>query len=478
MDLNKNKELQKAYFANEFALKANINFDTARMWTFFLVLVSQLNSTDEEAPLSGHISVADIEDAIKTDSSKKWGNFYSELMKFTDKMMSGRVYFNTDIKIDGKPFPRMVNLFSSLQPVEAPSGNPLIEYTFNENMRPLLLGLKKQFVGINPPKGIKSGHAIRFLLLAKAQRDKERQHSTTTKILLAVIELKERLGIKGKYKVFKDFRRWVIEPMVGGVNQSGIIEVVKYNFIKTGRKITHIEFFIKDGKYTPGMTTALPNQNNGGQDYEPSKEDEAVLTKAEQIAYHYLINNQIKKGIAYRQIIKKMPSNECKGFEDIYLRLAWERYEKSAKYSDGDKKAGAFVKWYVKGEFHGTLFSEIMEQLIQVKKEMESKGGLLKRLQASTMTAVEFDALHTQEQIPQEEKETVSGIQTGSEILEKYKPTFDEEQWRKDNAGQYKSLRKKVIAEYKEAYGDAFDEGRLKGKIEEKIRYYATKGKG
>lgn len=57
-------------------------------------------------------------------------------------------------------------------------------------------------------------------------------------------EIKTRLGCENDYNKFVDFRIWAIEPALDDINTFTDMEV-KVEYIKTGRKVSHIEFTIK-----------------------------------------------------------------------------------------------------------------------------------------------------------------------------------------------------------------------------------------
>jgi len=214
--------------------------------------------------------------------------------------------------------------------------------------------------------------------------------------------MKRIFGIQDKYSVFKDFRRWVIEPIIKDINGMGIIEISDVQYQRTGRKITHIEFSLQDSKldknyleisdqteidFNPSNSISHPKQA----DFVPSDKDIAKLTWSQLFAYDYLVERKCKEGIVFKQIIQKVPSSEYIGWEDVFVKKAWERFEKVTKYKRASSKAGAFIKWWQNGEFKNRLFSEIMEEVVLVKKG-KSEEERANREVARGMTAAEFKA--------------------------------------------------------------------------------------
>lgn len=69
---------------------------------------------------------------------------------------------------------------------------------------------------------------------------------TKNVIEYTIEEIKEYLLLQNKYKVFKDFRKWVIEAAIKEVKEKELLDIYKVEYIKTGRKVTSIKFYVKD----------------------------------------------------------------------------------------------------------------------------------------------------------------------------------------------------------------------------------------
>ncbi len=67
-----------------------------------------------------------------------------------------------------------------------------------------------------------------------------------TIIEYSVDEIKEYLMLQDKYKMFKDFRVRVIETAIKELREKELLDIYKVEYIKTGRKITSIKFYVKD----------------------------------------------------------------------------------------------------------------------------------------------------------------------------------------------------------------------------------------
>lgn len=248
--------------------------------------------------------------------------------------------------------------------------------------------------------------------MATAHHNRLKAHNQITHMSIALGELKRVLNLEGKYKSFKNFRVRVIEHIVKEVNASGLLIISDYNYVKQGRTITHIDFYFQDGDlvkqskvlpspkqteldFTAPESPKTPVNNNSN--FVPTESDIAKLTRAQLTAYYYLIERKCIPGIVYRRILPNVPSSEFRGWEDIYIKNAWERFETITKYKQAKRKAGAFVKWWEKGEFKDRLFSEMMEKVIATKKS-KTPEQYANRQVARDMTADQFRVWYEQQQ--------------------------------------------------------------------------------
>ena len=67
-----------------------------------------------------------------------------------------------------------------------------------------------------------------------------------TIIEYSVDEIKEYLTLQDKYKMFKDFRVRVIESAVKELREKELLDIYNVEYVKTGRKVTSIKFYVKD----------------------------------------------------------------------------------------------------------------------------------------------------------------------------------------------------------------------------------------
>ena len=110
---------------------------------------------------------------------------------------------------------------------------------FNKYITPYLYELQKQYTSflLEYVLPMKSEYGIRLYEYLKSVKYKGIRHTMT------LDELRERLGCEGKYIQSSHMREKVIEPALKDINTYTDLQV-GYKFIKTGRKVSHIEFTV------------------------------------------------------------------------------------------------------------------------------------------------------------------------------------------------------------------------------------------
>jgi hypothetical protein len=363
--MNNTKRKELARFTNDFARNAEFAFTDAKQLLLFLSLVSQTNPYESDEDMTGILSVQEIAKLTKKSDSKKSGSLYSETKKMIEKMMQRNyVRFSSGI-VGAKGSDVLDNyqvIFDRLRVIRIGDGT-YYEYRFHSDMRQHIKDLKDNFVSLMIPRGMKSGHSIRFLMLAKAHHNRF-THKKVTSLEIAVTDLKRTLGIEGKYPVVADLKRRVINPVVAEINNSGLLYIKQVDYLKTFESPSaNISGELEEGEVASKTRDPKVPQTDANLDLEK-------LKQGQYLAYNFLVEKGCYPGIAYKQIVEKMPSEECTGWEDIYIELAWKIFEDKTKYKDPNKKAGAFVKWWSNGEFQDRHFSEIIEKLISKKKKI------------------------------------------------------------------------------------------------------------
>lgn len=144
---------------------------------------------------------------------------------------------NKEIKIDTKDNELITGWLSS---IEIKKNSGIIELEFSEKLIPYLLQLKEQFTKYQLKNilHLKNKYSIRMYELCK-------QYESIGKREFKIKELKEMLGCEGKYKDFRNFKKFVLDIVTKEINEYTDIDI-DYNKITEGRKTTGIKFSIKD----------------------------------------------------------------------------------------------------------------------------------------------------------------------------------------------------------------------------------------
>jgi len=380
-----NKNLPTANLDNEFAIQAKTDLSTAMEWLLFLYGVAKINPQKEDgSQLKFMIPLSEVKDVLKYNK-KRSGDLYRQLRITMKKLAKTVCTFENDIEINGHKMPRYFTIFSEIG-ISNIDKKHFLEIEFNQKMKPILIGLKQNFLGIKPPVNVSSGHAINFLIYAKAIRDKRKKYDGKfTYINISVDDLKKRLNIVGKYKRIKDFKKNVIDKIQEGANKSGILRITDIEYKKTGRSITDIIFTIMDaetleiGEEQPSLTI--------------NKKDKKVeleqLTYSEHKAYQFLSEKGVYDNIILYKILKNVPSSEIKGYEDYFCEEVYNIVVKQSKVKDKKGRTKILVDWFNKDFFTTKHFSEIIERLIERKKNLNAEVRDNREM-AKSMTAAAF----------------------------------------------------------------------------------------
>lgn len=164
---------------------------------------------------------------------------------------------NIDIKSSGTYYEyvkqMMLKIRSSELVLEYPNGDTLItgwflkarlkrngifEVVFDEELTPYLFNLQNLYTSysLSYVLAMKSKYGIRLYELLKSYKNiRYRQRYTLD-------ELRDRLGCEN-YTEYSDFRKYVLQPAMKDINEVSDLQV-EFVALKTGRKVSHIEFTI------------------------------------------------------------------------------------------------------------------------------------------------------------------------------------------------------------------------------------------
>jgi len=169
---------------------------------------------------------------------KKTGDAYMIIKRMHDRLTQRNIGIEY-IDKKGKPAFIYYPWFSKLHYEDGKIYSQL-----NLELKPLLLELKKEFTTIQFEHAmILDGYYAGRMYDLLAQYKKIGQR------IIKIDFIKDRFQILDKYKLFKDFRIWVIEKPIAEINEKTDLQV-SYKWIKKGRTNVAIDFKIGTSKPT------------------------------------------------------------------------------------------------------------------------------------------------------------------------------------------------------------------------------------
>jgi plasmid replication initiation protein len=127
---------------------------------------------------------------------------------------------------------------------EYKEGEGLIEFEISNKLRPYLLEAQKKFLkykleNILP---LKSSYSIRIYEILKDKFNENKRYNKKCEFILSVKELREILQIPQSY-IYGMFKKRILEKSKQELSENTDI-MFDYEEIKTGRKVTHLKFYI------------------------------------------------------------------------------------------------------------------------------------------------------------------------------------------------------------------------------------------
>jgi plasmid replication initiation protein len=257
------------------------------------------------------------------------------------------------------------------KPEDRELGNAYIEFKFNDDLKPHLLELKKRFLRYDMQNivGLQSVHSVRMFEILKSY-EYLGEVSFEVEFLKTVLELGE------KYKLYADFRRYVIDKAREDLTKYCDI-YFDYQEIKKSRKVNEIIFTIRKNTGQTTETTDFTFQNayyteGVGEEETPILKDERTLLQAHVQAWW---------GITPAVFDKKATN---KTDEDI--KVAIEFTKEKIKEGKANNPAGVFLEALSKGYKTPKQQADILKQENEAKKNQKSqslkeKEALLAQLQ-------------------------------------------------------------------------------------------------
>jgi len=210
------------------------------------MLISQLDKGDQEFEFQ-KLPIKDLQTVSEKQSS---GRLYQRAEEICDQLLDKKLKIKHETE-DGRRVYDGINLMARCKYIE---GDGHIKAKFNEEMKPYLLQLKRRFTmydaGYYVP--LQSAHSMRIYELLKMRED-------ISVLRISVEELREILGLEGKYEYFSHLEHHVIQKAQEEVAGKTDISFT-YDKEKEGRSVKRLRFFIHSDKEKPESPTKIEDR--------------------------------------------------------------------------------------------------------------------------------------------------------------------------------------------------------------------------
>lgn len=193
-----------------------------------LYCIGKLNPTNPDKK-----QVISVEDFIKSFPDISPGNAYNQIREAIDTI------YERSIKVKR---PKGVKEFRWIQSKEYQDDHGSAVIVFSDDVMPYLCQLEQQFTKyqLRNVSGFKRTYSIRLYELLTQYRDIKKRSIT-------VEDLRELLGIGGKFQQIKDLKKYVVDSAIEEINSKSDLRV-SYTQTKKGRVVYSFEFEIKVDK--------------------------------------------------------------------------------------------------------------------------------------------------------------------------------------------------------------------------------------
>lgn len=245
------------------------------------------------------------------------------------------------------------------KPQDRKPGNSYIELKFNEDLKPHLLDLKKQFskYELRYIVHLQSAHAIRIYEILKS-------HQYRGQIELDVDFLKTILEVDNKYKLYGDFKRKIIDKAQQEMSANCDIGFV-YDEIKSGKKVVTLRFTIfenkGDDKNAPRKAlkktskAAAPPASGQPPSAEAAAEQDTLFLELQPVVIG-------EWGVSPTRLMELMKTHPAE-----QIRQAFRVTKRKAHTGGLNSKAGFFIEAIQKG------FTDEQEQQARKKSELAAR---------------------------------------------------------------------------------------------------------
>jgi len=220
---------------------------------FIYLMISQINQSDKKFT-EYQIHIKDLEHAELINKN------YQRYREFARRLRSREIIIEDDKRI------LVSGWFSDIEYIK---DTGYIKATISEKLKPYLLELKKEFVQAKLPTLLKfkSKYTSRLFLLLKSDFDKQSKYKKNLFIVHDVEGLQLRFEMPQSYIVsYQNFKNRFLLKSLEEINEHTNLHII-YKELKTGKKVTSIEFCISEKEKT---LEQLKKEIEATKDYIPS----------------------------------------------------------------------------------------------------------------------------------------------------------------------------------------------------------------
>ena len=244
-------EIDKLVITQANALARSAHQMTLQEKRLLFLAMSYIRQNDNDF-VCYHIPVTAIKEYLAVNDK----DLYSRLQSVTDKLLSRIV--KIEKKNGGWKKFQWVSYCEYIPREESGIGDACVEIQLHDHLKPLLLNLKKYFGSLHLRQiaSMSSINSIRIFEILYYSSIR----FTKKEINFTVENLKERLGMKGKYVNFRDFRKDVLAI---AQRECEIHTLLVFTWIeeKKGRKIIGLKFKVKKNPKFKDELPPLPKFN-------------------------------------------------------------------------------------------------------------------------------------------------------------------------------------------------------------------------
>lgn len=308
---------------NNLALHAQYNLSSLEQ-KIVLLLVARLEPT--KFGNVQRVAFADIRSFLE---HSKWGSAYDRIKECLDMLSTKQLRFDGPVIIgeSQKEFGR-INWFQSIFLVRE-NEQLIIEFQFSEAMKPFLQELK-QYVRINTIDilNFQSKHSLRLYQVFKAERERTRRMGQNeTLVSLPIEDIKRILSIDSSYST-GDLKRYVVNQTEKEINKNSQEINIRTSYKKTGRRISHIEFYVTDAyAIEPTGAESLDRVWSWSQ-----------INALEKLLAFGVYEKQAKT------ILEDIKGGNVEGYEDLFVEFALHDFGDKVKHKE--EAPAVFVSWW------------------------------------------------------------------------------------------------------------------------------------